>query len=181
MLSFAQTDSVWIEGRVTDANTCQPVPVCEVQFLQNNEIMAVAFCNEQGYYTAGWVPMGACTLTVYYGGKSLYYAELQLEESAMLNIALVPDTASFRPLKPVVVTETKHFLGSRLITSPDDPRLWNFNNNPILYDVGSASSQFGLKGNPHATALSRERPAWLDAPFPKQEQTGKEQQKNAEK
>lgn len=107
----AQTDSVWVEGRVTDAATSRPQTSCEVQLLQEGAARAVAFCDDEGFYTIGWMPVGAYTLSVLSEGTSLYYAEIQLTESAMVNIALMPDTIDLRALEAVEVTGIKHKLG----------------------------------------------------------------------
>ena len=170
LLSYAQTDSVWMEGRVTNAATGEPQSLCEVQL--HGSISSIAFCDDQGYFSIGWVPVGVYTLSVLSEGKTLHYAELKLEENAMVNIALMnSDTVMFRALRTVTVTETKHKLGDRLITSPDDMRLWNFNNNPILYGIGPASSSCGnSRGADYFSDkrnLAAWRPAWLDAPFTK--------------
>ena len=171
LLSAAQDDSVWVEGVVTDAVTNEPESVCEVQLFQENEVKAIAFCDEEGRYTIGWMPAGTYSMSVISKGTTLYCAELSIMEDAILNIALVHDSMLTRTLAPVVVAEKKHGLGERLITSPDDPRLWNFNNNPVLWDVGPASyasgnskgaSYFNNPGN-----LAGWRPWWLDAPFTK--------------
>lgn len=168
----AQTDSVWVEGRVTDAATSRPQTSCEVQLLQEGAARAVAFCDDEGSYTIGWMPMGAYTLSVLSGGTSLYYAELQLTESAMVNIALMPDTVDLRALEAVEVTGIKHKLGGgELITSPDDTRLWNFNGIWELMCAGPASADLSWNTpngrNPQWAShhLRSWRPAWLDAPW----------------
>lgn len=169
MLSAAaQGDSVWVEGRVIDANTHRALAACEVQLLRDNDIKALAFCDEEGYFSIGLMPEGGYSLSVTAGGKSLYYAELQLNENAMLNIQLIPDSMFYRTLRPAVVSEIKHGLGNRLIRIPDDPRLWNLNGNPILNDIGPASADLS-GGNPFFSrgGLHTWRPRWLDAPFPK--------------
>lgn len=178
----AQTDSVWVEGRVTDAATSRPQTSCEVQLLQEGAARAVAFCDDEGYYTIGWMPMGAYTLSVLSGGTSLYYAELQLMESAMVNIALMPDTVDLHALEAVEVTGIKHKLGGELITSPDDTRLWNFNGIWELMCAGPASADLSWNTpngrNPQWAShhLRSWRPAWLDAPW-----TVKRKKEKAEK
>ena len=166
----AQTDSVWMEGRVTDAASGQPQTACEVQLLQEGEAKAVTFCDEEGYFTIGWTPVGTYTLSVLSEGTSLYYAEIQLTESAMVNIALMPDTVNIRALKPVAVNATRHKLGNRLITNADDPRLWNFCGVEALMVSGPASVDLSWNTpdgrNPYwSTGLRSWRPAWLDAPW----------------
>ena len=135
-----EPDTVWMEGRVTEAATGQPQPNCEVQLLQEGESKAVAFCDEEGYFSIGWMPTGLYTLSVFHDGKSLYYTEFQLTQSAMVNIALLPDTVDLHALRPTEVTASRHKLGEKLITSPDDPRLWNFNGVEALWDSGPASA-----------------------------------------
>lgn len=143
---IAETDSVWVEGRVVEAATGQPQTSCEVQFLQEGEAKAVAFCDDKGYYSIGWMPTGLYTLSVLSAGTSLYYAEIQLNESAMVNIALMPDTVNLRALPPTEVNAKRHMLGPLLITSANDPRLWNFNNVEVLRDSGPACAD--LSGGP---------------------------------
>lgn len=118
-----EPDTVWMEGRVIEVATGQPQPNCEVQLLQEGESKAVAFCDEEGYFSIGWMPTGLYTLSVFHDGKSLYYTEFQLTQSAMVNIALLPDTVDLHALRPTEVTASRHKLGEKLITSPDDPRL----------------------------------------------------------
>lgn len=163
----AQTDSVWMEGRVTDAASGQPQTACEVQLLQEGEAKAVTFCDEEGYFTIGWTPVGTYTLSILSEGTSLYYAEIQLTESAMVNIALMPDTVNIHALKPVAVNATRHKLGDKLITSADDHRLWDM----FGHGLGGPASA-DLSWNTHngrnpywSTGLRSWRPAWLDAPW----------------
>lgn len=167
----AQTDSVWMEGRVTDATSGKPQTACEVQMLQEGEAKAITFCDEEGYFTIGWTPVGTYTLSILSEGTSLYYAEIKLTESAMVNIALMPDTVDLRALEAVEVTGIKHKLGGELITSPDDTRLWNFNGIWELMCAGPASADLSWNTpngrNPQWAShhLRSWRPAWLDAPW----------------
>lgn len=137
---IVEPDTVWVEGRVIETATWQPQPNCEVQLLKEGESKAVAFCDKEGYFSIGWMPTGLYTLSVLHDGKSLYYTEFQLTQSAMVNIALMPDTVNLHALPPAEVTATRHKLGEKLITSPDDPRLWNFNGIWELMDAGPASA-----------------------------------------
>lgn len=186
LLSAAQNDSVWVEGVVTDAVTSEPETICEVQLFQENEVKAIAFCDEEGRYTIGWMPTGTYSMSVISKGTTLYCAELSIMEDAILNIALVHDSLLTRTLAPVVVAEKKHGLGERLITSPDDYRLWNFNGNPELWGIGPASY---ASGNSNGAAyfnnpgkLAGWRPWWLDAPFPKKvKATGSDNNRKKEK
>lgn len=186
LLSAAQDDSVWVEGIVTDAVTSEPETICEVQLFQENEVKAIAFCDEEGRYTIGWMPAGTYSMSVISKGTTLYCAELSIMEDAILNIALVHDSLLTRTLAPVVVAEKKHGLGERLITSPDDYRLWNFNGNPELWGIGPASyasgNSMGAAYFNNPGKLAGWRPWWLDAPFPKKvKATGSDNNRKKEK
>lgn len=186
LLSAAQDDSVWVEGVVTDAVTNEPETICEVQLFQENEVKAIAFCDEEGRYTIGWMPAGTYSMSVISKGTTLYCAELSIMEDAILNIALVHDSLLTRTLAPVVVAEKKHGLGERLITSPDDYRLWNFNGNPELWGIGPASyasgNSMGAAYFNNPGKLAGWRPWWLDAPFPKKvKATGSDNNRKKEK
>ena len=169
-----EPDSVWVEGQVTigsysyEARRADSSAV--VQLLQIGEILAVASCDNEGYYTIGWIPTGTYTLSVVSESKVLYYSEVQLNQNAMINIVLMPDTAKLRPLRPAEVIASRILPAYQAIKSPDDPRLWNLNGNPILNDSGpaSASNAGGPKvGFFNPQSLASWRPRWLDAPFPK--------------
>ena len=186
LLSAAQDDSVWVEGIVTDAVTNEPETICEVQLFQENEVKAIAFCDEEGRYTIGWMPAGTYSMSVISKGTTLYCAELSIMEDAILNIALVHDSLLTRTLAPVVVAEKKHGLGERLITSPDDYRLWNFNGNPELWGIGPASyasgNSMGAAYFNNPGKLAGWRPWWLDAPFTKKTKaTGSDNNRKKEK
>lgn len=160
-----EPDTVWMEGRVTEAATGLPQPNCEVQLLQEGESKAVAFCDEEGYFSIGWMPTGLYTLSVFHDGKSLYYSEFQLTQSAMVNIALLPDTVDLHALRPTEVTASRNKLGEKLIISPDDPRLWNFNGVEALWDSGPASADLSwptLNGrNPYKHSMLLTPPIWI--------------------
>lgn len=184
--SDTEVDSVWVEGRVTNALTEQADTNCEVQLLQEGDIKAVAVSDSDGYFSIGWMPTGTYTLSVTSNGKSLYYTEFLLNQSAMLAIALMPDTVNSRILHPAEITASRLQPVYKPITSPDDPRLWNWHGNPFLMDSGPASSASGC---PNGRApffkpgsLASWRPAWLDAPFPKpQKNATKKTQENEKK
>lgn len=176
---FDDADSVWVEGHVTDATSGLPLPMCELQFLQDGEIRAAAFCDSTGYFTVGWMPMGMYTLSVLSSGKSLYYTDLELQQNAMVNISLVPDTVGVHTLKPTEIHASRIEAVYRPIISADDPRLWNLNGIPIMSDSGPASADLSWPGgikNPHASKLASWRPAWLDAPFPPKKKVSKKKE-----
>ena len=166
----ADTDSVWMEGRVTDATTGLPRKLCEVQLLQNNETKALAFCDDDGYYTIGWVPAGFYTLSVISDGKTLHYAEFQLSNNAMVEIVLMPDSVNLHPLRPARIVASANNTAYIPISSPDDPRLWNLNGVEALWESGPAAKISGpvprAVGFFNPGSLAFWRPRWLDAPFP---------------
>ena len=160
-----ETDSVWVEGRVTDAATSQPVFPGEVQFLQAGELKALVFCDAEGYYTVGWMAAGHYSLSVISNGRTLHYAELQLSQSSMLNISIMPeDTVRMRTLRPTMVTARRAVPVYHTIMSPDDRRLWNLSGQ--MRESAPASKASGLVGSP-LRGLASWRPYWLDAPFEK--------------
>ena len=182
-----ESDSVWVEGRVVDFATGQPLANCEVQFLFEGEAVAVTLSDSNGYYTLGWIPLGLYTFSVLSDGKTLHYNELQLTQSTIVNIALMPDTANLRPLHTTEVTAMRIGPVYHPIKSPDDPRLWNLNNNPQLMDSGPARVDYS--GGPRVGffkpgSLAAWRPAWIDAPFPHPERktkSGEQKTKKKEK
>lgn len=187
---IAPPDNVWVEGRVIEAATGLPQTSCEVQFLQEGEAKAVAFCDENGYYSIGWMPSGLYTLSVLSGGTSLYYAEFLLSESAMINIALMPDTVNLHALPSTEVTASRHKLGSKLITSPNDPRLWNFSNVEALMDSGPASEDRSWPTtdgrNPFLSSMLLTPPIWILCnepwnPSPKKKETKKDSSEESKK
>lgn len=167
-------DSVWVEGQVTIGSYSDEGRRADsnavVQLLQVGEIIAVASCKSDGFFTIGWIPSGIYTLSVASENKSLYYSEVQLSQSAMFNIVLMPDTAKLRTLRPAEVVASRILPVYQSIKSPDDPRLWNLNGNPILYDSrpACASNAGGPRvGFFNPLSLASWRPRWLDAPFHK--------------
>lgn len=170
------TDSVWVEGFITDALSGLPQPHCDVQLLQEGWNGVSALSDSTGFYSLGLVPVGTYTLSVVSSGRSLYYTELQLSQSVAVNIALMPDTMTSHILHAAEVTASRIPPVYHPIKSPDDPRLWNLHANPILGDSGPASKDFsgghflfGREVNSFFKpgSLASWRPAWLDAPFPK--------------
>lgn len=179
-----ESDSVWVEGRVVDFATGQPLANCEVQFLFEGEAVAVTLSDSNGYYTLGWIPLGLYTFSVLSDGKTLHYNELQLTQSTIVNIALMPDTANLRPLHTTEVTAMRIGPVYHPIKSPDDPRLWNLNNNPQLMDSGPARVDYS--GGPRVGffkpgSLAAWRPAWIDAPFPHPERKTKSGEQKTKK
>ena len=161
----ADVDSVWVEGFVVDVATKNPITLCEVQFMQDGEAKAIVFCDDRGFYSVGMMPVGLYSISVVAEGKSLHYAELQLAQSSLVNIALAMDSLKYKTLKPAVVNAERPNPKAvyKPIVSPDDPRLWNLNSVEALMLSGPASKD--LSGGPTLSGLARHRPAWLDVPF----------------
>ncbi len=119
----ATTDSVIVMGVVVDHLTNEPQPYSLLHFIRNADTATVR-CDEEGYFVSKQ-QVGDYTLSVTLEGKQVYQADLVLNDNAALHIAVITDSFSFRRLAPVEVLALKHLLGTQLIDSPSDIRLWN--------------------------------------------------------
>ena len=122
----AQTDSVMVFGTVTNYHMGTPMAACKVILSQEADTLCTAWSDAEGFFLLPQVPKGSYTLSVE-RDFSLYTANLVLAENAELGISV--DTVKHVQMHPVTITAPKHMLQERLITSPDDPRLWNFSGN----------------------------------------------------
>ncbi|MBR1835491.1 MAG: hypothetical protein IJ785_08330 [Bacteroidales bacterium] len=123
-------DTVAVYGAVSNHNTRNPEPYCTIQFFNNDRLVAGAVCDEEGLFVVDTLPVGTYTLKVLLSGVTLYKQELLIDESANLNISVITDSTTIRMLPEIHVAETApvHQLEYQelLITSPSDPRLWDF-------------------------------------------------------
>lgn len=131
MAAFGQSeaDSVMVMGSVTDRLTGEPLPLGYVHFLgTDGDTVATALCDTGGFFAVGYMPVGTYALFVSVKGLSLYRADLVLNDNADLHLSVITDSFYLRNLREVQIVEPKHELASSglLITSPDDPRLWDF-------------------------------------------------------
>ena len=173
-----ETDSVWVEGRITEASSGQAMGDCEVQLLLAGEITAIAVSDSEGYYSLGWIASGMYTLSVLSEGRALYYTECPLVQNTQLNIALMPDNSEMRSLAPARITASRLQPVYHPIKSPDDPRLWNLSGQMTLSGPASmdlSGGPFPRFGGYSSVSLAEWRPAWIDAPFPKTNKAAKKE------
>ena len=121
-------DSVVVLGHVVNRLSGVPEPFCRVHFLQGNDTAATAVCDEQGYFGIDRLPVGTYGLSVSLRGMTLYQSDLVLNDNALLHLSVITDNFQLRNLREVEITAPKHELAASglLITSPDDPRIWDF-------------------------------------------------------
>ena len=125
--TVAAQDSVFVIGRVTNQTTTKAEFFSRVNLVQGRDTVASVLCDEEGYFNGGLLPAGDYLLSVTVRGVSYYQADLSLYGNADLNIVVNTDSIPIRTLRRVDITaSTEHKLGSLLITSPHDPRLWDF-------------------------------------------------------
>lgn len=119
----AQVDSVVVFGSVTNFHMGTPMPACTIHLIQGEDTLYSSLSDAEGFFFIKGVPTGNYTLSVE-REFSLYMANLVLAENAELSISV--DTVRHVDLMPVRVTSSKHQLDGKLITTPEDPRLWDF-------------------------------------------------------
>ena len=126
-----QADTVLVTGTVHNLHTRRPHPYCLVQMLQGGVAKAMRVADAEGYFHIDSLPAGTYTLHLSVGILPLYTAELDLTEDA--NLSLFVDTLRMVDLRAVTIRARRrvpgmprHMLGAKLITSANDPRLWDF-------------------------------------------------------
>ena len=121
-------DSVVVLGRVVNRLSGEAEPYCRVSFLQGADTMAVVVSDAAGEFGTDPMPAGSYGLSVTLKGMTLYRADLVLNSNAELYISVITDSFQLRTLHEVEVVAPRHLLtgSGQLITSADDPRLWDF-------------------------------------------------------
>lgn len=123
-------DTVAVFGAITNHTTGKPEPYCTIQFLDQDRLAAGTVCDDEGFFEVDALPTGAYTLRVMLSGLTLYKQELLIDETSNLNISVITDSTTIRMLPEIHVAEAAptHLLQEQelLITSPRDPRLWDF-------------------------------------------------------
>ena len=185
-----EPDSIVVLGSVVNRLSGQPEPFCQVHFLQGGDTMATAFCDDEGYFGVDRLPVGTYGLSVSLRGMTLYQSDLVLGDNAMLSLSVITDSFQLRNLREVAIVAPKHQLGEQLISSPDDPRLWDFSYRPFFggeAHYGGADAGF-LPGQFYAISKGRDDDRiwqiyWPDyiTPAPKKKASDKkEEEKNDE-
>ena len=119
-----------VMGEVVDRLTAEPLPLGYVHFIGlDGDTVATAVCDTSGFFAVGYMPVGTYALIVSVRGLSLCRADLVLNDNADLHLSVITDSFQLRTLHEVEIIAPKHELAEQgqLITSPDDPRLWDFN------------------------------------------------------
>lgn len=181
-----EPDSIVVLGSVVNRLSGQPEPFCQVHFLQGSDTVATAFCDDEGYFGVDCLPVGTYGLSVSLRGMTLYQSDLVLGDNAMLSLSVITDSFQLRNLHEVEIVAPKHLLGEHLISSYDDPRLWDFSYRPFMggeAHYGGADAGF-LPGQFYAISKGRDDDRiwqiyWPDrvTPAPKEKQSGEEEGK----
>ena len=116
---------VMVQGTVVNQISGLPEPYSEVRLLQAGSVRAAAPCDSEGWFGFRAVPAGSYALEVQVRGLTLYQADLVLQQNAELNIGVITDSMRLVVLREVKIFALKHMLGSQLIASPHDIRIWN--------------------------------------------------------
>ena len=121
-------DSVIVTGVVVDRMTYEPQPYCSVYLIRQQDTVANVICDAEGFFAFNKMPAGSYALSVTVKGLSLYQSDLVLNSNAELYVSVITDSFQLRNLREVAIVAPKHDLAASglLITTPDDPRLWDF-------------------------------------------------------
>lgn len=137
----AQTvEMIYVEGEVVNVVENIPLPFCEVQMLKGTKAVSHAKCDGAGNYVIPSMPAGEYALLITQFGDTLMHVKgVRLErDSRIITRVALPDASKGQmwlptDLKQINLGEIKilaprHMLAKMglLITSPNDPRLWNF-------------------------------------------------------
>lgn len=151
----AQTvEMIYVEGEVVNVVENIPLPFCEVQMLKGTKSVSHAKCDGAGNYVIPSMPAGEYALLITQFGDTLMHVKgLRLErDSRIISRVALPDASKGQlwlptDLKQINLGEIKilaprHMLAKMglLITSPNDPRLWNFSGR--------------MDGNDHSAAVA---------------------------
>lgn len=131
-----EVDTLYFNGCVRNLQTGQPQPFSLLCFVQDSQVVAQVRCDAEGRFDGLVLAAGDYFLFVNVHGLTVYSADLRLSESGYLNLQV--DTVRLVALKTLTVEGMRHMLGSLLISSPHDLRLWGMN---AGYRNASASVQ----------------------------------------
>ncbi len=146
----AQTvEMIYVEGEVVNVVENIPLPFCEVQMLKGTKAVSHAKCDGAGNYVIPAMPAGEYALLITQFGDTTDLKQINLVE--------------------IKILAPRHMLAKMglLITSPNDPRLWNFSGemdgndrSAAVADPGSCNeylnSNRGLKVHPRNSVMKNE-------------------------
>lgn len=143
---WAQTDTIFVEGTVYNLHTHKPEPYCLVQLEQEGKIRLQQVSDDKGTFFIDALPIGTYTIRVGIANVSLFQKDFDLFEPT--NLSIMVDTVRLVNLSPVTITSQRSNPSSpslsapnlvfSFITSPDDPRLWNFYASEVMDMSGPA-------------------------------------------
>ena len=138
--AYAQADSLTVEGTVVNGVDDNVLPLCKVHLIKDGICWASGISDYDGNYSLPPVVAGDYTFLVTQFGDTLMCVKgLRLSRNTMVRSVIQPPTGGFSTLpaisvgglvqlRPVSVSARKNLLYGLglLITSPNDPRLWDF-------------------------------------------------------
>jgi len=171
VLPFADAmsqDTLRVVGTVINGADGNVLPLCRVQLLKGKTCVAEAYSDYAGNYKMKRVPSGSYTfLVTQFGDTLMRYYGLRLERDTWIRSVVMPpsedelsdvpyyNAGRFRYLRPVLIVGQKNMLYKMglLITSPHDPRLWDFNgrfdgDHSASRDLSGSKIHFGLLVHP---------------------------------
>ena len=137
----SQTDSLTVVGIVVNEVDRNVLPLCNVQLFQKGHSMASALTGYDGRFVMPTLAAGSYTfLVTQFGDTMMCYKGLILTRNTCVRCVVTPPPAGMGEpplppnhpqmvwLQPVNIrgTQNKLYKMGLLITSPNDPRLWNF-------------------------------------------------------
>lgn len=140
VVARSQVDSLTVEGIVVNEVDGNVLPLCNVQLLQEGHCVASTFTDYDGRFVMPTLAAGSYTfLVTQFGDTMMCYKGLSLRRDSRVRSIVTPPPAGVGELplppnhpnmvwlQPVNIRGTRNLLYRMglLITSPDDPRLWN--------------------------------------------------------
>ncbi len=120
-----EVDTLYFNGCISNLQTGRPQPFSQLRFVQDNREVAQVRCDAEGRFDGVALAAGDYFLFVKVHGLTVYTADLRLSESGYLNLQI--DTVRLVALKAITIEGMRHMLGSLLISSTHDLRLWGMN------------------------------------------------------
>ena len=138
--AYAQADSLTVIGTVVNGVDDNVLPLCKVHLIKDGICWASGISDYDGNYSLPPVVAGDYTFLVTQFGDTLMCVKgLRLSRNTMVRCVIQPPMGGFSTLpaisvgglvqlRPVSVSARKNLLYGLglLITSPNDPRLWDF-------------------------------------------------------
>ena len=137
-VAHGQSDRLSVTGTVVNGADGNPLPLCQVRLLQDGQCRASGVSDYAGHYSLSSAAPGIYDLLITQFGDTLMlccgialsrdtWARCVVQPPSDVEATVAYNTPGFMQLQPVLVVGRYHMLAytGHLITSPDDPRLWN--------------------------------------------------------